>query len=75
MRFEIVFRNFDLLVDGLWLTIQIAVGATILGLLLGLIKAVCRMSPIRPLTWLAGLFIAAMSTEILLPCFSGSQAS
>lgn len=70
MRFEIVFRNFDFLLDGLWLTIQIALGATVLGLLLGLITAVCRMGPIRPLRWVAVTYIEVIrNTPALLQIF------
>jgi polar amino acid transport system permease protein len=57
MRFEVVTGNLDLFLSGLSLTIQIAVGATILGMLLGLVTAICRMSPIRPLKWLAEVYI------------------
>jgi polar amino acid transport system permease protein len=57
MRFEVVTGNLDLFLSGLWLTIQIAVGATILGMLLGLVTAICRMSPFRPLQLLAGIYI------------------
>src|SRR5262245_40613313 len=70
MRFEIIFRNLDFLLDGLWLTIQIAVGATILGLGMGLVAAVCRMGPMRPLRWAAETYVEVIrNTPALVQVF------
>ena len=70
MHFEVIGRNLPLLVGGLWLTIQIAIGATVLGLALGLITALARMSPVRPLRWLAVTYIEVIrNTPALVQVF------
>ena len=70
MHFEVIGRNLPLLVGGLWLTIQIAIGATVLGLSLGLITALARMSPVRPLRWLAVTYIEVIrNTPALVQVF------
>jgi len=70
MRFEIVARNLPLLLEGLDLTIRIAVGATVLGILLGLLTAVLRMSPVRPIRWAATTYIEAIrNTPALVQVF------
>lgn len=70
MRFEIISRNLPVLLAGLSLTIQIAIGATILGIILGLITAIFRMGPIRPLNWLATVYIEVIrNTPALVQVF------
>jgi len=70
MKFDIVLRFSDILLEGFWLTIQIAVGATILGLALGLITAIGRMGPIRPLRWAAVTYVEVVrNTPALLQVF------
>ena len=70
MHFEVIGRNLPLLVGGLWLTIQIAIGATVLGLALGLITALARISPVRPLRWLAVTYIEVIrNTPALVQVF------
>ena len=70
MRFEIISRNLPVLLAGLSVTIQIAIGATILGILLGLVTAIFRMGPIRPLNWLATVYIEVIrNTPALVQVF------
>lgn len=70
MRLEVINQNLPALLAALGVTIQIAVGATILGLLLGLITAVCRMGPYRPLHWVATVYIEVIrNTPALVQVF------
>jgi len=70
VRFEVINQYQGVLLSGFWLTIQIAVGATILGLALGLIAAICRMGPIAPLRWIAGVYIEVIrNTPALVQVF------
>lgn len=70
MRLQVISQNLPALVAALGLTIQIAIGATILGLLLGLVTAICRMGPIRPLRWLATSYIEIIrNTPALVQVF------
>jgi polar amino acid transport system permease protein len=70
MRLEVINQNLPALLAALGVTIQIAVGATILGVLLGLITAVGRLSPYRPLNWLATIYIEVIrNTPALVQVF------
>jgi polar amino acid transport system permease protein len=70
MRLEVINQNLPALLAALGVTIQIAVGATILGVLLGLITAVGRLSPYRPLNWLATVYIEVIrNTPALVQVF------
>jgi His/Glu/Gln/Arg/opine family amino acid ABC transporter permease subunit len=44
------------LVAGTWMTIQLALTALVLGLVLGLLGALAKTSPKAPLRWLGGLY-------------------
>lgn len=70
MRLEVINQNLPALLAALGVTIQIAVGATVLGVLLGLVTAIFRMSPIRPLNWVATVYIEVIrNTPALVQVF------
>ena len=70
MRLEVINQNLPALLAALGVTIQIAVGATIVGLLLGLITAICRLSPYRLLNWVATVYIEVIrNTPALVQVF------
>ncbi|MFN8623132.1 MAG: amino acid ABC transporter permease [Chloroflexota bacterium] len=70
MRLEVINQNLPALLAALGVTIQIAIGATVLGVLLGLITAVCRMSPIRLLSKAAVVYIELIrNTPALVQLF------
>jgi polar amino acid transport system permease protein len=70
MRLEVINQNLPALLAALGVTIQIAVGATVLGVFLGLLTAICRMSPIRPLNWVATVYIEVIrNTPALVQVF------
>jgi polar amino acid transport system permease protein len=50
-QFGEVLRYWDLLLKGAWLTVQLTSIATVMGLALGVIGALCRTSRLRGLRW------------------------
>lgn len=60
--FAPVWANFDLLLLGLWHTLQVTGVALTLGVPLGLALALGRLSPMRVLRWPAGLVIEVFRT-------------
>jgi glutamate transport system permease protein len=48
--------NFELLIKAFLMTLRLTLIACLFGLLLGLVLATCRVSPIRPLRFAAGLY-------------------
>lgn len=57
-----VWANFDLLLVGLWHTLQVTGTALAFGVPLGLVLALMRLSPRRVLRWPAGLVIEVFRT-------------
>jgi polar amino acid transport system permease protein len=55
--FRSIFAPDGLILAGLWLTVSIAVSAQVIGVILGVIAALGRMSRLRPVRWLAGVYI------------------
>jgi polar amino acid transport system permease protein len=70
MRFDVVRDNLPLLLSGLAVTLQVAVGAILLGIALGLVTGVARMSALAPVRWLAGLYVEVIrNTPALVQVF------
>jgi glutamate transport system permease protein len=59
---NVIFRdgNFELLVKAFLMTLRLTLIACVVGLALGLLLATCRVSPIRPLRFAAGLYTNLM---------------
>jgi glutamate transport system permease protein len=58
------------LLEGFWLSVQIALYAITLSLIVGTLMAVGRLAPSRPLRWLAGTYIEVFrATPLLLLIF------
>jgi arginine/lysine/histidine transporter system substrate-binding protein len=57
MHPEVIVANWQIIASGVLLTLQIAVAAIVLGLLLGLAIALARMSRSPALVWLASAYI------------------
>ena len=58
------------LLDGLWLTLELAVASCVLAFLLGLIVAVLRMSPLNPVRWLTQAYLEFFrNTPLLIQIF------
>ena len=70
LRFNEVLANLPLLVSGFLLTVQVAAGAMVLGIALGLVAAIARMSGLAPLRWIAGTYIEIIrNTPALVQLF------
>jgi glutamate transport system permease protein len=58
------------LLEGLWLSVQIAAIAIALSIVVGVVMAVGRLSPARPLRWLCGAYVEVLrATPLLLLLF------
>ena len=58
------------LLEGLWLSIQIAIYAIALSLVIGMTMAVSRLAPVLPVRWLAGTYVEVFrATPLLLLLF------
>jgi glutamate transport system permease protein len=62
----------DLLFEGAWVTVQLALLSFAIGLVIGFVIAIFRVSPIRPLRAFATLYVSAMvNTPIAFLIFFG----
>ena len=67
MRLEVIVANWPLIASGIVLTLEIAAAAIVIGLLLGLLVAVARMSGPRPVAMLATGYVELMrNTPVLV---------
>src|SRR6266576_5095768 len=65
-----IFHPDHVFVLALWRTIYISVGAQILGVVLGLVAALMRLSRIAPLRWLSGLYVLIFrGTPVIVQIF------
>lgn len=82
---SIITRNFDLLLWGLWVTLQYTVFTCLIGLVFGLVAALLRLSPLKALSGAALVFVEffrnvpllvwLLWTYYALPIFAGIQIS
>ncbi|MCE0503971.1 amino acid ABC transporter permease [Roseivivax sp. GX 12232] len=56
-QFNVVWRNFDALLEGAWLTLQLGVFAFTMGALVGLLGAAIKTYGPWPLRWLVNLYV------------------
>lgn len=56
-HFEDVFAYGDLLLRGTWLTVQLTILSTVLGLIVGIAGALGRNSRVAPVRWLAAAYV------------------
>ncbi|SEO02187.1 amino acid ABC transporter membrane protein 1, PAAT family [Paracoccus alcaliphilus] len=69
-NFQPVFQNMDLLLYGAWLTVRLSVVAMLLGLIVSLLGAVAKTSGIRPLRWIADIYVEVIrNTPFLVQIF------
>jgi putative glutamine transport system permease protein len=61
-----VLASFPLLLDGLRVTLQLAVGSVLLALVLGVLVAVLRVSPLPPLRFLGAAYVEFLRNTPLL---------
>lgn len=65
------------LLSGLWVTVQLALGAVVVGLVLGITGAAMKLSPIGPVRWVAEVYTAIFRglpelLTVLLVYFGGT---
>jgi polar amino acid transport system permease protein len=69
-NFRDVFNNFDLLLEGMWLTLQLSAITMALGLAVGVVMALLRTWGPRPLRWLAAAYVEVIrNTPLLVQLF------
>lgn len=56
-QFQVIWQNLDLLLLGVWLTIKLSAMATLLGLIVGMVGALCRTSQNRWLQAIATAYV------------------
>lgn len=61
-----VVANFSLLLDGLWTTIRLALIGAAIALVLGLVVALLRVSPLAPLRWVGTAYVEFVRNVPLL---------
>ncbi|MEO1127862.1 MAG: amino acid ABC transporter permease [Cyanobacteria bacterium J06635_15] len=59
-QFQVIWDNWDLLLNGVWLTLRLSVLATLIGLLVGVVGALCRTSKNRFLATVATAYVEAI---------------
>ena len=59
-QFQVIWDNWPLLLEGVWLTLQLSVGAVVLGLFVGMVGALCRLSANSGLRSLATVYVEAI---------------
>lgn len=69
-HWHVILRHYDLFLEGIWLTIRLAATATFLGLLIGIIGALCRSFRIVPFNYIAGAYVEIIrNTPFLVQLF------
>jgi polar amino acid transport system permease protein len=69
-NFRDVFNNFDLLLEGMWLTLELSVITMVLGFAVGIVVALIKTWGPRPLRWLANIYVEVFrNTPLLVQLF------
>jgi polar amino acid transport system permease protein len=69
-NFRDVFNNFDVLMEGVWLTLQLSAVTMVLGLVVGVVFALIKTWGPRPLRWLANGYVEVIrNTPLLVQLF------
>ncbi|MEL6383336.1 MAG: amino acid ABC transporter permease [Cyanobacteria bacterium J06626_18] len=59
-QFQVIWDNWDLLLNGVWLTLQLSALATLLGLAVGIVGASCRVAKHPVLRAIAATYVEAI---------------
>ncbi len=71
LDFSVAIRDLPLLLKGLWVTVILTLAGTAISLSLGQVLAFLRLSPVRPLRWIAGAYIDFVrGTPLLIQLFA-----
>lgn len=65
-NFDVVWRNFDKLLEGLALGLGMALIGLAAGVVIGFLCALARLSPVAPLRWLAWFYVEFIRNQPLL---------
>ena len=69
-QFDAVFASWDYLLEGAWLTIQLSLGAMLLGLIVAILCALGKTSGPKPVRWLINAYIEVIrNTPFLVQIF------
>ena len=69
-HWHVILRHYDLFLEGIWLTIRLAATATFLGLLIGIVGALCRSFRIVPFNYIASAYVEIIrNTPFLVQLF------
>jgi len=69
-NFRDVFNNFDVLLEGMWLTLQLSAVTMALGLVVGIVGAMMRTSGLKLLRWPAAVYVEVIrNTPLLVQLF------
>ena len=69
-NFRDVFNNFDVLLEGVWLTLELSAITMVLGLVLGILMALLKTWGPWPLRWLAAAYVEVIrNTPLLVQLF------
>lgn len=68
--FDIIMRVWPLLMQGLWFTVQVTLISAVGGVIFGTLLAMGRLSSIKPIAWVAGVYVNGLrSIPLLLVIF------
>ena len=59
-QFQVIWDNWELLLQGVWLTLQLSAAATVIGLIVGIVGALCRTSGNRFVGAIATAYVEAI---------------
>lgn len=69
-HWHVIVRHYDLFLEGIWLTIRLAATATFLGLLIGIIGALCKSFRIVPFNFIVSAYVEIIrNTPFLVQLF------
>ncbi|NOU92411.1 ABC transporter permease subunit [Paenibacillus sp. LMG 31456] len=57
LKFDILFKYWDMYLEGFWNTLQVSLIALVGSFILGTIVAVMRIAPFKPLNWMGTVFV------------------
>lgn len=78
MDFALIVRILPFIIEAAWMTIQLAAGSLVIGLLVATVITIARFSRLAPLRWLAIAYVSVMRgtpllVQLFLVFFGGPQ--
>lgn len=70
LDFSVIFENYAILLDGVWLTLQLSASAMVVALAIAVVTVIARRSSFRLLRWAAKIYIEVIrNTPFLVQIF------